>query len=119
MTRPEVRSVVELVGSILVMIFAVAIAVLSTIAIIALVFANLLVVTGLFGFSDFPTRTGAMGLADWLTVAWFPAALLVAIRNCVDSLALFTNPNLTSAAKLAAWSLAILLTFPPLWGVVL
>ncbi len=119
MTRIAFRNAAELTGSMLLMAFAALIAAVSTIAIIILIPANLMVIAGLFGAGDFPTRIGPMGPAEWLTAAWFPAALIVAIRNGVDSLALFTRPDLALASKMAAWSLAVLLTFPRIWGVAL
>ena len=119
MTRIALRNALELTGSMLIMAFAALIAAVSTVAIVILIPANFLVVAGLFGAGDFPTRSGPIGPTEWLTAAWFPAALIVAIRNGVDSLALFTRPDLAVASKMAAWSLAVLLTFPPIWGVAL
>lgn len=116
MTRAGLRDAAELVGSVLLMMFAALVAILSTVAIIVLIPANMLIVAGLFGGSGFPARGGDFVFSDLQVIAWFPAALLVAVRNCVDSLAVFTDPDVNGAAQLAAWSVAVLLTFPPLWG---
>ena len=119
MTRAGARDAAALAGSLLIMAFAALICAVSAGAIILLVPANLLAIAMLFGSSGFPTPSGMSPLIDWLVLLWLPAALLVAVRNAVDAMALFTTPDLGGAARLAAWSLAILLSFPLLWGVAL
>ena len=119
MTLAGARDAAALVGALLIMAFAALICAVSAAAIILLVPANLLALAMLFGNSGFPAPSGMSPLIDWLVLLWLPAALLVAVKNAVDAMALFTTPDLAGAARVAAWSLAMLLSFPLLWGVAL